>query len=196
MSQVVIYPRGFLGYDIGLPVRNEGISQSQAIQNINLNRKVAHRDRTVISNTEIEHLYKTLCQAAWIPNNLAFTERALRAALSCFGTRSFFDWCELQTQSAYFTDLHKQFLNDTFTFITTGQRRIMLQTWLATVDMKPAPPKLMHHDYAYRQYFKMEQAALLRRPFGVKDTVQAWCSQPGGLEDMITTLHILFGDTN
>lgn len=195
MSQVVIYPRGYLGYDIGLPVRVEGGNTKENIlQNAYLNKKVSGRDRTVISNTDIEHLYKSLLQAAWIPNDFKFRKRVLRAALQAFGTKSFYDWCELQTQSAYFSDTHKQFLNDTFSFIASGQRSVGLHSWMALIDQRPAPVRLAHNDYNYRAYFKMEQASLLRRPFTVAETIKAWCSQPGGLEDMLITLHILFGD--
>lgn len=194
MSQVVVYPRGFLGYDIGLPVRQTASNPVKNLQDSFLNSRPVNRDRTVISNTAIENLYKTLLQGAWIPNNFEFRERVLDAALGAFGTKSFLDWCKLQEESVYFTDMHKRFLNDTFGFITTGERTMQLRSWMALVDLRPAPVHSHGSEYAYRKYFKMEQAALLRRSFRIEDNLQSWLSQPGGLEDMLTSLHILFGD--
>ena len=93
------------------------------------------------------------------------------------------------------TDTHVRFLNDTLDFIKTGSRQIEIQTWerligyfkADTVSIKPS-------QFNYKDYFGMGKPALFHKPLGITNAIQAWVSQPGGMEDMIYTLKILFGD--
>lgn len=194
MKPIVIYPRGFLGYDIGLPVVRVENGIKDILDSVYYNKSLVNKDRTVISNSEIENLFKTLLQNTWGSNSFEFRERVLKAALGAFGTKSFFDWCQLQEESPYFTDLHRRFLNDTFGFIKTGKRSMAVNTWASIIRPRPIANVDRVVVYDYKDYFRMTQGSLLRRSFSLSETVVSWTSQPGGVEDMVATLHILFGD--
>lgn len=194
MKNIVIYPRGFLGYDIGLPVVKVENGIKDILDSVYYNKSLVNKDRTVISNSEVENLFKALIQSSWSGNSFEYRERVLKAALSAFGTKSFFDWCQLQNESPYFTDLHRRFLNDTFEFIKTGKRTMAVGTWASIIRPRPIASMDRNTEYKVTEYFRLNQGSLLRRPFGITDTVVGWTSQPGGVEDMVATLHILFGD--
>lgn len=194
MKAVVVYPRGFFGYDIGLPVQKETTDVKKLMDSIRLNKVQTTRDRAVISNTEIETLFAKAYNNEAGVKTMPFRERILKAALSAFGTESFYEWCELQINNPYFAALHRRFMNDTFRFIQTGEREININNWDRLVTVKKADPIDVKVPFLYKEYFKMDQVALFRRPFRVNGTIQSWVSQPGGFEDMIRSLRIIFCD--
>lgn len=196
---VVIYPRGFLGYDIGLKVKDPGKNAVTILNKYRLNkpRIKANVDinRSYIANTDIELLYEAIYKNAPGIRTMEFREKVYRTALKAFGTNSFFNWCELQLQNNKLSDTHIRFLNDTLGFIKTGTRQVDVHTWdrligffnSDTICIKPS-------QFEYRDYFGLGNAALLHRPFTVVNAIQSWVSQPGGVEDMVHTLKILFGN--
>lgn len=195
MKQVVVYPRGFLGYDIGLPVQKQSTDITRVMADIRYNKVNVSRDRTVISNEEIEKLFKQHRLGDRSMVSMAFREKILLAAGTAFGTRSFFDWCKLQQDSPYFTDMHRRFLNDTFKFIATGERSMNTSTWNQIIAVRPETPEDRKTTYLYQDFFKIHLGALMARPAFINQTVVSWVSQPGGFEDMLATLNILFGKT-
>lgn len=195
MKQVVVYPRGFLGYDIGLPVQKQATDLTRVMADIRYNKVNVSRDRTVISNEEIEKLFKQHRLGDRSIASMGFREKVLVAALAAFGTASFFDWCKLQQDSPYFTDMHRRFLNDTFKFIATGERSMNTNTWNQIIAVRPETAEDRKTAYLYQDFFKIHLGALVARPAFINQTVVSWVSQPGGFEDMLATLNILFGKT-
>lgn len=195
MKQVVVYPRGFLGYDIGLPVQKQSTDITRVMADIRYNKVNVSRDRTVISNEEIEKLFKQHRLGDRSMASMAFREKILLAAGTAFGITSFFDWCKLQQDSPYFTDMHRRFLNDTFKFIATGERSMNTSTWNQIIAVRPETPEDRKTTYLYQDFFKIHLGALMARPAFINQTVVSWVSQPGGFEDMLATLNILFGKT-
>lgn len=195
MKQVVVYPRGFLGYDIGLPVQKQSTDITRVMADIRYNKVNVSRDRAVISNEEIEKLFKQHRLGDRSMASMAFREKILLAAGTAFGTTSFFDWCKLQQDSPYFTDMHRRFLNDTFKFIATGERSMNTSTWNQIIAVRPETPEDRKTTYLYQDFFKIHLGALMARPAFINQTVVSWVSQPGGFEDMLATLNILFGKT-
>lgn len=194
LKAAVVYPRGFFGYDIGLPVQVENTDVKKLMASVRFNKVNVSRDRTVISNNEIETLFTKTHKNEPGVKTLDFRERILKAAIAAFGTNSFYDWCELQLENPYFTDLHKRFMNDTFRFIHTGERQLNINSWDRLVTVKQASALDQKTPFLYREYFKMDQVALFRRSFAVNGTIQSWVSQPGGFEDMLRSLRIIFCD--
>ncbi len=194
MKSVVVYPRGFFGFDIGLPIQKETTDIKKLMNSVRFNKVNVSRDRTVISNEEIETLYTKSYKNEAGVRTMEFRERILKAALTAFGTKSFYEWCELQLGNPYFTNMHKRFLNDTFQFIQTGQRDLNISNWDKLVMAKQADAVDQKTPYLFREYFKMNQVALFRRTFATSGTVQSWVSQPGGFEDMVRSLRIIFCD--
>lgn len=194
IKSVVVYPRGFFSYDIGLPVQRETTDIKKLMASVRFNRAQVSRDRTVISNEEIETLFTKSYKGEAGVRTMEFRKRILKAALGAFGTKSFYEWCELQMDNPYFSNMHKRFLNDTFRFIQTGEREINIMNWDRLVTAKKADAMDQKTPFEFKEYFKMDQVALFRRPFTVSGTIQSWVSQPGGFEDMVRSLRIIFCD--
>ena len=195
MKPVVIYPRGFLGYDIGLPVQRSSTDVTKLMSMMRYNKASISRDRTVISNSDIEKLHDQLTQGDRSSRSFEFREKVLKAAMIAFGTNSFYDWCMLQKDSPYLTDMHRRFLNDTFMFIYKGERTMNVRVWNQVIAVREAQTEDNRVDYLYREFFKMDESALFRRPFTMTNAISSWTSQPGVIEDLLSTLRILFGDT-
>jgi len=82
------------------------------------------------------------------------------------------------------------FLVDTFEYLSTGRRRLAPESWMDLIDVQPdvMAPIPRHTatsiEQRYRQILDLPPVALL----------SLWISQPDGLDDLITTCMIMFGD--
>lgn len=194
MSSVVVYPRGFLGFDIGLPAENRGSNISKILEAVSLNKTVA-RSKVVISNHQVENQWKQYKSGDRFVHSFAFREQILKVALEAFGTKSFYDWCVLQSESPYLTEMHKRFLNDTFNFIQVGKRSVNIMSWMKLVTVKELSANDEVPVYQYQKFFGMTSPIHFRREQDLASAITAWVSQPGGFDDLVGTLHIFFGDT-
>lgn len=193
MKPIVIYPRGFLGYSIGLPIQEPEMSMSKLMAHIRNNNPNIGNTKPTISNTELEQLFHKSYYGFPLFSNIENREKVLKNVLEAFGTRSFYDWCQIQQESPYFTDLHKNFLNDTFRFIKTGERSMSVSSWYRIVVPRNANIADKKAEYKIRDFFDLDKGALMRRSHLVSDIVASWTSQYGGFEDMLTSATIFFG---
>lgn len=194
MVAPVVYPRGFLGFDIGLPAENRSSSLAKLMEAVKINRSVSNSNRIVISNHSIENAWLQFKTGDRFIQSFAFREQILRIALQAFGTKSFLDWCRLQNQNPYLTEMHKRFLNDTFNFIDTGKRSINLLSWMNLISARELKAQDEFPVYQYEKFFSMSEPLHFRRSTDLASTLQEWTSRPNGYEDLIGTLHIFFGD--
>lgn len=190
----VVYPRGFLGFDIGLPAEDKSTNMAQLLQAVRLNKTISPRNRIVISNHQVENVWKQFKTGDRFIASLGFREQILKIALEAFGTRSFLDWCILQEGNPYMTEMHKRFMNDTFNFIRTGRRSVNILSWMNLISVR----ELNSHDedpsYNYQEYFGLSLPIQFRRETDLSSTIASWVSHPGGFDDLVGTLHIFFGD--
>lgn len=193
MKQVVIYPRGFAGFDIGLPVRITKPTNNAIFKSILHNTTGIRENKNVISNTDVEALWKGLCSGNKFISNEKFREAILICALTSFGTDDFYEWISLQANNQYLSSEHIRFINDTFNFIKTGQRSLNISFWLQLLvgnsDQNSSSVKINF------DYFGSNKPLHKRENSKVKDTIIKWVSQPNGFEDLLGTMHILFGDS-
>lgn len=193
-DKVVLYPRGFIGFDTGLITDNtSGINIDEWVKSIKLNKPIMQEVSPYKGIPQVDALWKDYHTGVNFVTAFAFREKILNAALVAFGTFSFYDWCALQQKNIYFTAMHKRFLNDTFNFIETGKRSIANNTWQSLLSMKPANSQDATEEYKFNEFFRMSGPADYRRSFRLSDVLVAWCQQENGIEDMLMTLHILFG---
>ena len=57
MTKIVVYPRGFMGFDIGLPVQTKGGGLENLISSVRLNKEI-EEGRRVISNNKVETMWR------------------------------------------------------------------------------------------------------------------------------------------
>lgn len=195
MTRIVVYPRGFMGYDIGLPVQTKGGSLDNLITSVRLNKEI-DEGRRVISNSKVEKMWDQVLDGDRFVDSFDFREKILLVALHAFGTTNMLSWFRMQESSPYLTDMHKRFLNDTMTFIDTGKRSVSLFSWQHLITPRPLTasdenPELITDCFfgftkSYSPSFERIQ---------VSSVIQRWVSQDNGFYDLLGSLHVLFGDT-
>lgn len=180
MAKVLLqlYPRGFLGEQT---VPQTGPSSGRS-------RPVPH--------LAVEKLYTQYINRAVNTTSSEFRRKILIVALRAFGTRDFEVWLSSQHQSPVAGDNHMGFLEDTVQFLATGKRDLDVQTWLSILDGGDTGEVSSGHSELAKEFFGISSNGLNREPRNrsMVDVVQVWCSHPGGIEDILCTLHVLFGN--
>jgi hypothetical protein len=194
MTATVVYPRGFIGFDIGLPADNRSMDLTKLLQAVRHNQTIVRPSKPVISNGEIENLWKQYKTGDRFIKSFAFREKILIAAMQAMGTKSFLEWCLLQNSNPYFTEMHKRFMNDTFNFIETGKRSVNVLSWMNLVVAKQANSKDQEMVFQYPKFFGLQQPIQYRNDQKFISTLAKWTSQPNGFDDLVGTMHIFFGD--
>lgn len=194
-----MYPRGFLG---GFPppqVERErtDIAQTYLDHSYRVNI-VRPADPSTYPNKEIELLYNSYIGKTIDSHTKDFRKRVLKAALRAFGTQRFDHWYLAQLSSLSYDENHGRFLDDTLNFISGKRREMSPMTWAGLIEMANGsvgqdPPSETAKQYFQFDYLKQSGTLTDQTRFTMANTIQAWCSRPNGFDDMLCTLHVLFG---
>ena len=193
IRNVVTYPRGFQGFDIGIPIVTKGDSVKQTIKNVSYNR-TGQDLRFVISNKNIETLWSQLTGGSISIQNFDVREKILNNALSAFGTESFLEWILLQESNPNLTDMHRRFINDTLNFITTGKRAMNVQTWGNLIRVRDVTSRDSTPEIVKDKFFNLSQPIQFRNKGTFVEVLPRWVVREGGFADLACTLHVFFGD--
>lgn len=116
-----------------------------------------------------------------------FQKRVLQEALRLFGGN--YNWFIMQDTNAQRTDWNYKFLLDTIRFIATGRRELSIHSWPMMITDEPvAGQQLIGGRADIQKLFKTLALAT-----STEAMLQKWCMQPKGFDDLMFTLHILFG---
>lgn len=190
----VIYPRGFLGYDVGVVQEKSKVKEFlQTIRGLEFNRPVTPKINTFPPNPDVDRIWTEYLNGSNHTSSFAFRERILVTAFRVFKTNSFYDWCNLQNNSPYTNSVHKKFLEDTFQFIKTGKRGVNVSTWIGIVKIDPENNSTRNTSIDLSGFFGLNRAQSDRTSFTTIDTINSWVSHPGGFDDLLACLVIFFG---
>lgn len=131
----------------------------------------------------VELLYGFLVNRTIPTTSWSFHKSVLETAIRLFG--DFEQWLLDQNSNPRLIGFNEEFLEDTLNFIEGQPRAMSVQTWM----------ELLHEDNSLIKApdpSKFPSHRLSTRISTVK-TLQNWCSRPGGIEDLLCTMHILFG---
>lgn len=116
-----------------------------------------------------------------------FRKQVIKAAIRLLGGSG--NWFVKQDINPMVQDYNYQFLADTLKFIATGRRDIHVVAWQDLLTHAPNQPlKTLEgrHELGDRI-----------REFGhvvsVEALIQKWCSQPNGFDDLMFSMHLMFG---
>jgi hypothetical protein len=192
-----IYPRGFLGRPLEpqLKAKRPFESRLNALAvKVNI---FTPQVSSVDANPHVEALYGQWINRAPETTSFEFREKVLNAALSAFGTDSFYEWYAAQVHSPAFGDTHKRFLEDTLLFLQTGKRTMFVETWSALVTIQDGGERTAEFTEPAKEYFGIPTPdAQYRKPQNrdLTSTIQQWVSHARGFDDLVGTLHLLFGN--
>lgn len=195
MSAVVLYPRGFVGFNIGLEPKVRGTSMLGLINGLRLNKPVLTKNKTFVSNTEVENIWRQFKSGDKFLNSFSFRKKILQTALAAFGTMSFYEWCLLQAENPYATDMQKRFINDTLSFIKTGRRSVTIASWLTLVNVvDEASSTTTEVQIQIEEFFGTRLPIHAQQEKQLPAVICKWLTNKNGFEDLVGTLHVLFGD--
>lgn len=101
-----------------------------------------------------------------------------------------YSWFIRQDSNALVKDQNYAFILDTIKFIATGRRKFSIYTWpaLVTYDI---PVDNESVEGRREIYHLLEQ---LKVPSATNAFIQRWVCQPKGIDDLMYTMHLLFGN--
>ncbi len=116
-----------------------------------------------------------------------FQKRVVEIAQEMFAGE--YSWFIRQDANAFLKDQNYAFILDTVRFIASGRRKFSIHTWpaLVTYDVP-----VVKEDVDGRRdiYFLMSELGV---PTDAAKFIQMWLSHKGGFDDLMYTLHLLFG---
>lgn len=200
-SGLRVYPRGFLGGELKVKIDKvvNGLGQQKRREYV-VNSDMS--SASIIANGAVDNIYAQYVKNAIRSDAPEFRKQVLITSMEAFGVTNFLAWYISQFQSPSLTDMHVRFLNDTMKFIVTGRRDMCLENWMALLKISTGTKNVTYAEYirgdseVFRKYFRLGgdgNVTPYTNNTSVVDVIQEWCSQPGGLEDLIGTTRILFG---
>lgn len=208
-KQFQIYPRGFVGARLRSRItRSSGSSEITVAAVQNTFQITKAEDETIQGHPDIDRLWKRYLSEPILHINFDFRQECVKAALDAFGTKSFSDWVSAQRSSPAFGDLHEDFIDDLMRFALKGQRDTDLAVWAnilnyrdvdAHANKTPSDVYVELHG-AYQiggaqtdtSDGQMPMAPELRN-ISTTSFLAQWHSRENGFDDMMRTMHILFG---
>lgn len=197
----VIYPRGFVGFDTDAVKAKKKLNDIiPTLRSLEFNRYIQQDNNVYPSNTTINELWKEYINNVSTTKTFAFRERILLAALSAFGTNSFYDWCLLQLENKLVAPIHKKFIIDIFYFITTGKKSIGNQTWLNLIRIDNHKVFKTNDSNNFNKeiydYFLLDKDPQYQKQTTLFYHITEWTQQENGFDDLLGSLMVLFGEIN
>lgn len=187
-----LYPRGFLGVPLGLKAERTQVLRSSSVGFGNLNiADLRSQVKPNDSHPEVDALYAEYIRSRKTTSDFEFTEKVLRLALTVFGTTTFEAWFEAQYKNPMAGDLHGRFLVDTLKFLYEGRREVSLENWGSLLNSATVSGDIGEFPQYARKFFGVGER--WRESYSMTEIIQKWCQLPSGFEDLLGTLHILFG---
>ncbi len=137
---------------------------------------------------ELRELWKRYTSHNARSETWKFRKEVLKVAKRLLGAEP--NWFQAQDKNPYLVAYNYEFVQDTLRYITTGYRRISIYSWdaLVSYNSKPALDAIVGRkgigDYVKRH--QVDQSLVI--------LIQQWVSHPGGFDDLIRSLNIMFGD--
>lgn len=188
-----IYPRGFLGASVGIDGSLSDRPFMSQIQTHQYHPEMFQPPKMPKEvNNNVERLWQTVLDKQGIVGSFEFREKILQVAFEAFGTISFFDWIAVQLKGPSTGDMHIEFLKDTMKFIMTGKRKLSLHSWTDVLTLSSITSNETVTEAEIASFFVNADT---KQGMNIQliDVIQRWCAQEGGFEDLVQTLHVLFG---
>lgn len=129
-------------------------------------------------------LYSMMVDRRYTHNRWSFESQVIDTALRLFG--EFDVWMTTQLNSPQIVGHNRAFLEDTLRYLGGESRQLQIENWIELVSEEQADVHLAD----------LRVPRIAPRPQQSPSTVKAiqnWCSRPNGMEDLLSTLHLLFG---
>lgn len=196
-----MYPRGALGRSLGPRIERPPRKFDDLRNGLQYDMSIFEPKTAQMSyNHTVESLWSQLIKQETRMSNFEFRKKVYDEALTAFGTRDFFSWYRVQRFSQFYGANQRDFLEDTLHFILNGRRKIRIETWLALLS-NPAQQDVVREAEKplVKQFFGLDDFDRPTNPsyhenIDLLKVLHKWRSQPNGDDDILGTLHVLFGN--
>lgn len=192
-----IYPRGFAGRELPVRIAERPKPYELRIRSPKMFGIVQGNNPTVLdANQAIEMLYSQYIKRSADTLSFEFKEAVLIAGLQAFGALNFWSWYSTQLQLPTIGENHVRFLSDVCRFIQTGKHEFTLETWSHLLKPSSEGIRPFAPCETAKNFFGLYNRAFPPDPsqYSLTNVFQRWVAQPQGLEDLLGTLHLLFGN--
>ena len=189
-SELKVYPSGFLGS------AHVALTEPLSIE------QVRHRlfDASAISNPdghtanlEVVSLWDDLVAGDRSVNTFEFQEKILKCAKVAFDSSpscSVSYWVNAQMDSPLYTEYHSAWIDETLAFVFEGRpREYSYNVWYGLLTSDAGHPGKRLSPFQSK-YFG---ARGLYNGASMFDLIAAWVQQPRGIQDLLSSLNLLFG---
>lgn len=140
---------------------------------------VSEGDSTVVTLYEL-YVNRLVNTTQW-----QYRKRVLEAALRLFGR--FDNWLYVQSDNAQVRGYNIEYILDTLNFIRTGRRELSNETWIELLHEQDDVQQGSLDAPGPKSFFALQAGE------DTSQLLQRWCSHPNGFQDLVCTLHVLFG---
>lgn len=134
---------------------------------------------------EVVALYSEFTEPGALVANWEFRSKVIRLAMQLFAGRT--NWFIGIDSDTTVQEYNYEFILDTVRYIATGKRRISIHSWPTLISHHDEAAATKEHSEVRKLFHSM---ALTTNPV---ELIQQWCTHPGGVDDLMFTLNILFG---
>lgn len=137
----------------------------------------------------VDNLYEAYINRTENTDSWSYRSKVLEVARAIFG-HNFGQWLFSQEMNRML-DIHaRQFLEETARFVLYGRRHIGIRSHFELITEYPSRPiPVSRLDLCSTLRLEGSNSSALQ----TSSILQRWCSHPGGFEDMLCTLYVLFG---
>lgn len=141
-------------------------------------------DQSIASNGDgsVALLYELYITRSVNTDTWSYRRRVLDCALRLFG--DFDSWVADQSKNPHVVGYNSEFIYDTLRFLEGEPRRLPVQSWLELIAERDSEKPL--------EFLNPHVLTAMRTESTVQ-ILQKWCQRPSGFDDLICSLHVLFG---
>lgn len=138
----------------------------------------------------VNNLHKEYTNDNNIINDIDFREKIIKVAFQVFDNKTLSEWITMQNDFGILTQLHKQFLIDTFNYAYNlniiNERSMPISQWRSLLTVSDRNNEVSLNDTFGDNNNHIDTP--------MTETLSRWLSLPNGFEDLLMTLYIIFGD--
>ena len=193
------YPSGFLGSGTVATTR-ELTEEELRSRLFNLSAITSPEEHT--ANLEGTRVWDDVTFGDPKYRTFDFRERILRVAVSAFGTDNLYDWIKVQRESQEYSEYHAKWIDETLGYVLGNKsRRYTYGNWVTLLRAGNGGGSKLDSavvKYFFRgEGFPGEHYSVSQRVDGrtsILDFIGLWVQVPGGIDDLISSLYVLFGE--
>ncbi|MDD2879673.1 MAG: hypothetical protein PHQ58_04485 [Rhodoferax sp.] len=192
-----VYPSGFLG--------SPNVPQTKPIDIVTtasrlLSKGFTPQHSNYLANAEVCDIWVDVISGDPDYNTFAFKQRILQCALASFGTERIMDWINAQQINPKAGDNHYRWIDETILYVFEGKNREMSSNnWTTLLSAggvgtnRSIQSRIIKHYLLGEPDKNIWRHAPYRGDMTVREFILAWVRAKGGMEDLTTSLNVLFG---